>query len=52
MLIEDKSVKNADEFDDVVESLVLISMLAEQLAKKIIKLKSKNRTGGNHEKNR
>lgn len=48
MLIEKKQV---DELDDVVESLVLIAMMAEQIAKKIIRQNSKkDREGGNNEK--
>ena len=46
LLIEKKQV---DELDDVVESLVLISMMAELIAKKIIKSK-KDREGGNNGK--
>ena len=34
--------KLADECDELIESLVLISVLAENLAKKIIKLKEKH----------
>lgn len=46
LLIEKKQV---DELDDVVESLVLISMMAELIAKKIIKNQN-GQEGGNNGK--
>jgi len=47
--IVNKEESNNREYTELIEALVLISMVAEKLAKKVIRLNQERKDGINHE---